>query len=174
MSLTSAYPFPDINGLSEELRAELKRRRSLNVYRMLMHSPSFAPAYCAMADVLLRNSSLPDTLREMIILRVGHRYKAPYELYHHEKLARKAGVSDVVIAALEPGAGFSALSEQERQVIEMVDEVLGHHGLSVQSRDASAKVFTPTQLADFIFTIGFYQLVCNFLTTFGVPLEIEE
>lgn len=173
MSKISAYPFPDLGGLSQQLRDELDNRRSLNVYRMLMHSPAFAPAYCAMADVLLRRSSLPDKWREMIILRVGHRYDAPYELYHHEKLACKAGVGQDIIAALQPDADRSVLSEQESLLIEMVDEVLDHHGLSVESRDMLATIFSSVQLADFIFTIGFYQLVCNFLTTFGVPLEAD-
>jgi hypothetical protein len=32
-------------------------------------------------------------------------------------------------------------------------------------------VLTANQLADFTLTVGFYQMVCNFLNTFGVRPE---
>ena len=83
-------PFPDEAALPQPLQDELGKRRHLNVFRMLMHSPGVAPGFLAMTDALRSHNSLPADLMELAILRVGRRYGAVYETHHHERLARVA------------------------------------------------------------------------------------
>ena len=45
--------------------------------------------------------------------------------------------------------------------------------LTGPDRDDALKLLTVTQLADLVMTVGFYQLVCNFLNTFEVTTEGE-
>lgn len=169
---SKTFAFPDLDTLPAELRSEvLVNRRSLNVYRMIMHTPAVAPSFLVFSDALRYDNSLPGTWRELAILRVGHRYGALYEIHHHECLARSVNLHEAAIAAAKPGSNESALTSDERLVLELTDELLDRHGLSVESRDRALSLLNANQLADLVLTVGFYQLVCNFLNTFGVPIE---
>jgi alkylhydroperoxidase family enzyme len=164
-------PFPDPATLPEPLREELVRRYNLNVFRMLMHSPGTAPGFLAMTDALRFNNSLPAPLMETAILRVGRRYDAPYEVHHHERLARRTGLSEAAIAAAHVGADRSGLSDDEALVLALTDELLDTHRLAPASREAALARFGVTGLADLAHTIGHYQQVCGFLNVFAVPIE---
>lgn len=171
MSNLEPYPLPELDNLSPELLRELEKRRYLNVYRMVMHTPEFAPAYMTMADALLKRSTLPPTLRELIILRVGYKYGAAYAAFHHERLARQVGLSEAAIAAAKDEADADVFTDDEKLIVELTDEILATHSLSAESRSRAVNRLTSAQLADFVFTVGFYQLVSNFVLAFAVPLE---
>lgn len=164
-------PFPDTDSLPQPLKQELDKRQHRNVFRMLMHTPAVAPGFLAMTDVLRNASSLPVPLRELAILRVGHRYGAPYEVHHHERIGRAGGMNEAGIAAASIGNTAPGLSADDRLVLDLTDELLDRFGLSQASRDRALQTFSVQQLADLILTVGHYQQVCLFLNTFGVPIE---
>jgi alkylhydroperoxidase family enzyme len=171
MAPLPALPFPPTDTLPDALAQEVRARRSLNVYRMVMHTPEVAPAFLALSDALRHRSSLPGTWRELAILRVGHAYDAPYEVHHHERLARAAGLSEAAIEAAHVGGQAEQLDPRERLVLALTDDLLANHALGAASRDRALAAMSTTQLADLVLTVGFYQQVCNFLNTFGVPIE---
>jgi 4-carboxymuconolactone decarboxylase len=174
MTRPAPFPFPVTEELTPALRQEVLSRRSLSVYRMIMHTPAVAPAFLMLSDALRHQTSLPGNWRELAILRVGHRYQAAYEIHHHERLGRSVGLSEAAIAATRPGGDQTVLDATEQFIIALVDELLQEHGLSDASRARALETMTANQLADLVLTVGFYQLVCNFLTTFGVPIEAPQ
>lgn len=165
------FPFPCLDQLPPALQQEVTSRRNLHVYQMVMHSPGIAPAFLGISDALRHQSTLPATWRELAILRVGHCYGAAYEVHHHQILARKAGLSEQAIAATALNQPQDSLDVVGRQILQWTDELLHAHQLDVCSRQAALGVLSVNQLADLVFTVGFYQLVCNFLNTFDVPIE---
>lgn len=171
MQELNTFPFPDLETLSAELRNEVLDRRSLNVYRMIMHTPAVAPSFLAISDALRQRTSLPGTWRELAILRVGHRYRARYEIHHHERIARSVELREQAIAAVKVAGGEATLDPDEQIIVRLTDELLERHGLSAAAREQGLTILTANQLADLVLTVGFYQMVCNFLNTFGVPIE---
>lgn len=165
------FPFPHLEQLPLALQQEVASRRGLHVYQMLMHSPGIAPSFLGISDALRHQSTLPATWRELAILRVGHRYGAAYEVHHHQILARQAGLSEQAIAATDPSRPQDGLDAHAQRMLHWTDQLLHEHQLDAHSRQAALEVLTVNQLADLVFTVGFYQLVCNFLNTFGVPVE---
>ncbi|HEY0226432.1 MAG TPA: carboxymuconolactone decarboxylase family protein [Mycobacterium sp.] len=164
--------YPDIDTLPQTLKDILAQHAPVNVYRMIMHSPGLAPGFFAMADAMFQANSLPAHLRELAILRVGHRYAAPYETHQHEMIAGYAGLSTEAIAAAATGQ-TEGLPDYQVGILAWTDRLLDHHTLSGSDRDEALKTLTVTQLADLVMTVGFYQLVCNFLNTFEVTTEGE-
>ena len=163
-------PYPDIENLPEPLAQQLATRRPLNVFRMVMHAPGFAPAYFSMADAV-RNCSFAPALRELVILRVGHAYNAPYELHHHEKIARSAGLCEDAIAVAAHGGDIQRLELRERQLLMWTDSLLEQHALRGADRESAISVLGLNGLAELVFIVGFYQQVCNFLLTFDIEVE---
>jgi alkylhydroperoxidase family enzyme len=125
-----------------------------------------------MADAMFQANSLPPHLRELAILRVGYRYAAPYETHQHEMIAGYAGLSTAAIAAAASGA-TDGLPQDEIDILRWTDLLLDGHTLSGADRVDALASLTVTQLADLVMTVGFYQLVCNFLNTFEVTTEGE-
>ncbi|QLL10317.1 carboxymuconolactone decarboxylase family protein [Mycobacterium vicinigordonae] len=163
-------PYPDIDVLPPHLQDAVTSRASLNIFRMIMHTPALAPSFLTLANDVLQQNSLPPTWRELVILRVGFRYHCGYELHHHLNIGRAIGVTEADIAAAESGSTES-LGEEEANILRLADLILTNHTLSAAERTAALKTLSINQLADLTLTVGFYQLVCNFLNIFGVQPE---
>lgn len=171
MPRTTPMAFPDLDDLPADLREEVGARRSLNVYRMIMHAPDVARPFLAMSDALRYRSQLNPAWRELAILRVGHACGAIYETHHHQRVARAEGLSEAAISAARVGGDATRLPPEEQQVLRIADELLADHGLSEPSRDAALRIMSVRELEELVMTIGFYQQVSYFLNTFGVPVE---
>jgi 4-carboxymuconolactone decarboxylase len=167
---TTEFAYPDLDLLSPDLQDAVTSRASLNIFRMIMHSPGLAPSFLAMASDVLQHNSLPATWRELAILRVGYRYHARYETYQHERIALAIGLAPDAIAAAESGS-VETLDPAAAAVLGLTDLLLDNHTLTDVERDNALRTLTVNQLADLTLTVGFYQLVCNFLNTFGVNPE---
>lgn len=164
--------YPDIEALPQNLKDTLAQHAPVNVYKMVMHSPGLAPGFFVMADAMFQANSLPPHLRELAILRIGYRYAAPYETHQHEMIAGYAGLSAAAIAAAATGV-TGGLPQEEADILAWTDRLLDDHTLSGSDREDALASLTVTQLADLVMTVGFYQLVCNFLNTFEVTTEGE-
>lgn len=164
------FPYPDLSDLHPALTRELERRNYGHVFRMLMHAPNTAPGFLAMTDAVRTQNTLPPDLRELAIIRVGQRYGAPYEVFHHERIGRSEGMSDEQISATRTGPDADGITDMDRLILRLVDEILDRHGLRPATRDAALEWLSVNQLADLVLLVGHYQQVCNFLTTFEVQI----
>ena len=163
--------YPDLTDLSPELQEIVEGKNNANVYKMLMHTPNLAPSFTTMADAVMWSKAWPATWRELVIVRVGHLYKSPYEVHQHEQIGRLMGLSDAQLEACIVDADQSILSDQERTLLRLTDAIVRNHTLTPSEREAALELFTANQFADFVITLGFYQLVSNFLNVFDVQKE---
>jgi len=146
---------------------------SLNLFRMLAHSPPVHAGFANLGGAILQEGTLDPCLREAAILRVGHRAGAAYEVEKHTVIARAMGLSEVELGALHVGADRSPLSESLRAVVALADELFT--GIRA-SDDALASVrahLDDRQVVELVVTIGFYGLVCRVLETLGVDREAD-
>lgn len=164
--------YPDLAALPADLQKIAAERSGVNIYRMVFHSPALAPAFLQMADAIFQGA-LPHPLRELAILRVGHAYRAPYEIHHHENIGRLLGLDGAGIAAARTGSA-EGLSAEQVAILALTDRLLEQHTLTEAERAEALSFLTAGQLSDLVLTVGFYQLVCNFLNTFGVTTEGEK
>ncbi|MGW6062975.1 carboxymuconolactone decarboxylase family protein [Streptomyces sp. NPDC055189] len=164
--------YPDPSAVPADLREAIVAHGSLNIFWMVMHSPNLAPGLLGLGDSILQHNSLPDTLRELAIVRVGYAYEAAYEVHHHERISQLVGLGPEVLAAAETGSA-DKLSGPEASVLAATDQLLERHTLDETTRAELLGFLTVNQLADLVMTVGFYQLICNFLNAFEVTLEGE-
>lgn len=169
--MMARIPYFDMDRIDPEYRALLGERPPLNLYRMLPHAGPAAIGFLKLGGALLRDNELDSRLREIAILRVGLLSRASYEVHQHRRIARRVGLSDDKVAALEHGADTAALDERERFVLAFTDQLF--HG--VKADDAmfaqAQSLFTPRQLSELVLTVGFYMMVCRFLENFEVDIE---
>lgn len=164
-------PYFDLEQAPQEYRDMLEGRPPLNLYRMLPHAASIAPGFLAMGRGILRESVLEPKMREIVILRVGMLSDASYEVHQHKRVARRVGLPEEKIAALQAGADEPVFDEVERKVIRFTDEVVRNVKASNQAFDVLQSDFSHREIAEIVLTIGFYMMVCRFLENFEVDIE---
>lgn len=167
-------PYVDLSDVPESYREMLANRPPLNLYRMLPHAGPAAVGFLKLGGALLRDSELDPQLREVAILRVGILSKAGYEVHQHKRVARRVGLADAKIAALEEGADPAALSALEQQVMAFTDQLVRHVKASDAMFEAMQTQLSTRALAELVLTIGFYMMVSRFLENFEVDIEAQE
>jgi len=144
---------------------------SLNLFRMLAHSPPVAAGFAGLGGALLQEGTLDPRLRELAIVRVGKLAGASYEVQKHTVIGRAMGLTDAELDALAPGADPAPLDEVCRTVLTLTDELF--HGIraSDAAMAGARRHLDDRQFLELVVTIGFYGLVCRVLETLGVDLE---
>lgn len=145
----------------------------LNVYRVMAHNPALLAAWERLRNHVVLESALTPQQSEVVILRTGHRWAAPYEWAHHVVRGRATGLSDARIeAARHEPASWDAGSE-DAALMGAVDSLLDDGKLSTaQVADLQARIGTVAVL-DVMATVGMYTTLAFLVQTFATPVEPE-
>lgn len=147
---------------------------SLNLFRMLAHSPPVLTGFATLGGALLQEGTLDARLREAAILRVGHLAQASYEVEKHTAIARAMGLDAAEIAALHVGADQASLDDALGAVVALSDELFHEIRASDASLARVRRHVDDRQLVELVVAIGFYGLVCRVLETLGIDREVRE
>jgi alkylhydroperoxidase family enzyme len=142
----------------------------LNIFRTLDHNHDLFKAFLGLGAHLLRGETLPPREREIVILRTGWRSGSEYEFGQHTTIGREAGVSEAEIARLAD-AGTGEWSEDDRALVDMVDEICADNIVSDRTWQALAARWSEPQLLELVVLTGYYRLVSGLLNSAGVALE---
>lgn len=168
------HAYPAIETLPESLADEMKNRIGPgrgNVWQMLCWSPGTAETFIAYSESIRNENDIPPALRELMILRVGHLSDAPYEVHHHTRIARDAGLSDAEIDAAAVGPQAAGLDATQRLALTMTDELVSDRRLSQPSFDAALAAWGIRMVADMVLLVGFYTMASMFLNSFAIDIE---
>ena len=168
------HAYPSLDNLSPRLAEELRRRTAPdrgNVWKMLMWSPDIAEPFIDFNDAVRYKISLSDSLRELIILRVGYLCEAAYEIHHHTRISREIGISEELIAAPRVGASAPGLDATQRLALSLTDDLVKERRASDDNLAQAIRVFGESGLNEIIMLVGCYVLACMLLRTWGVDIE---
>jgi len=143
----------------------------LNIFRMLGHSGELVDGFTKLGTQILNFSSLDPILREIAIVRVGVLSGAGYEVFQHERISRRLGMSQALIDAIHAGPNAAGFDDLQRQVMAFTDDVVANVRASDATFDPLAKALGHKALQELTITIGYYMLVSRFLETFDVDIE---
>ncbi|MFC8517155.1 carboxymuconolactone decarboxylase family protein [Streptomyces sp. NPDC057257] len=134
----------------------------------LVRHPDLTGAFLPFSTYFLVHSTLPDRLRELVVLRVAKRRDCAYEWTHHFHAARQLGLTEAEIEAAGQGKAADPL---ESLVLGAVDELEDGHDVSDATWAALAERLSEHQLMDLVFTVGAYGLMATAFNTFGIRPE---
>lgn len=107
---------------------------------------------------------------ELAILVTGQFWKAQFEWYAHEPMARDAGVPQSVIQAIKAGNRPSFVDEGDEATYELANELHRTHQVSDPTFNAAVAQFGEQGVAELVNLCGFYTMVSMTLNTFQVDL----
>jgi alkylhydroperoxidase family enzyme len=148
--------------LATRIRAE-RGGKLLNLYRTLLHSPAFAEGWLSLLSAVRNHSSLPDSLRELIILRVAQLNDAPYEYAVHLPIGLEAGLIQSQVDTLENWRESNEFSPSERAVLQLTDVMTREVKVSDAIYQAVSAHFSDQEMVEMAVTISAYNMVSRFL-----------
>lgn len=126
------------------------------------------------AGMLLSGGKLPKRDTELVILRVGHLRNSGYELQHHRRIARQAGLDDAAQDRIFAGPDAEGLTDRQRDLLAGTDELVATRTLSDATWFALARHLTRIQLIEFVTLAGQYDALAATLAALQVRLDFPE
>ncbi len=151
---------------AESIIAE--RGSLLDLYRILLHSPSIASGWLNYLNALRFKSSLSPVLRELVILRIAQLNKAAYEAHHHLPIALSVGVSQAKLDVLEEWAQASVFDDPERAVLDYADSMTRDVQVPADVFAAVRRHLGDTDIVELTATIATYNMVSRFLEALSI------
>lgn len=142
-----------------------------NLWRAMAHSPELTRRLSEVGNYLRFESSLPNRLREAVILALSGRWQCAYERSVHEPIAQSLGLSPAATAALVQGGEPDELTALEAAAVRYA-RVLAKDGHAPASLLGPLREFGETGLVEIHALVGYYSLLALFLN--GLEVEPDE
>lgn len=153
--------------LVERIVAE--RGSVLHLYQMLLHSAPVAQGWLAHLTGIRQQTSLDGAIRELVIMRIAHLNRAPYEADQHAPIALREGLVQAQLDALQaPDADPSLFDAKERAVLAYADAMTRSVQVDDAVFDALRPFFDARELVELTATIATYNMVSRFLEALQV------
>jgi 4-carboxymuconolactone decarboxylase len=123
-----------------------------------------------MGDFVRFRSALPPRLSEFVILITAREWTQNYEWNAHEPLARQAGLSADIIAAIRDGRRPERMAADEEIVYTFLDELRRTHGVSDATYATAVARLGEQRVIDALGIHGYYTLIASVLNTARTPL----
>jgi 4-carboxymuconolactone decarboxylase len=140
-----------------------ERGRISPLYETLLNSAPLAEGWEKLLTAIRNRSSLPPDVRELAILRVAVLNRAPFELEAHVPHARRAGISDEKIRALEAQHIGDPFDDAERAVLAFADAMTRDVQVADAVYEPIARRFDAQGVVELTATIAAYNMVSRFL-----------
>lgn len=108
---------------------------------------------------------------EMVILRVAHLRESAYEMDHHIRLGRRAGIDRDLLELIMTGPHAAGLSTRYRIILTAVDELIETKTLTDDTWSALATQFDERRLIEFVLLVTQYDGLATTLGTLRVERD---
>jgi alkylhydroperoxidase family enzyme len=139
-----------------------------------LHAPRIGKAIWDLTMALTAEATIPDRVRQIVILAVGARFDAAYEIYAHVAVAEKEGMSAQRLATLTADLKPVDLAADKSVAFDLA-YALARGGVLPEPVYALAReTFGQDGLNELIYLVGLYAMVSVTLNGFNVPVPERE
>lgn len=156
----------------ERLAARRMGTRSLNLFTTLgRHRRLFWP-WLRFAGRLMPRGRLSRRQTELVILRVANLRGCEYELEHHRRLGRRAGLTPEEIERVAQGPGAAGWSASERAILAATDEIDAGGDIGDETwRELSAHLDEP-RLIELCMLAGHYEMLATTIAALRIQPDL--
>ena len=139
-----------------------------------LRSPVLGDAAQRLGETVRFEGAIPPQLRELAILIVASKWKAQYEWWAHERIARQEGLDEGIIASVKAETPPNFSNPTEAVVYSFARELLNEHRVSAHLYDEAVALLGEAGVVELVILLGYYTLVSMTLNVFEVPLPAGE
>jgi AhpD family alkylhydroperoxidase len=181
--MPARVPLVEPDGDDEIVKAIIRRRESdgarLNapagwmgtLDRILLHSPLLAEGWNAFYGAIRSSTTVPPRLRELIILRIAHLNGDRHNWWHHEMIARGAGITQEEIDGLPDWQNAGSFSPLEQAVLAYTDSLTTEVKADDKVFTSVSDRVTTRQMVEITAIVASYNCVSRFLV--GMDIDSE-
>ncbi len=141
-----------------------------NLIHWFANHPPLAQSWLKYNHALVRGD-FPPQLREIVILRVAHRYQSAYEWDQHVLIAGVIGLGPEHFDAVIAGPDAPLWSDVERLCLRATDQLCLSHDIDDPTWNALASAFDARQIMELLFIVGSYSMLSWVLRAVRMPPE---
>jgi 4-carboxymuconolactone decarboxylase len=139
-----------------------------------LHEPAIGKAIWDLTLAMTANASLTDNVRQIVILVVGARFNAAYEIYAHIAVAEREGMHPERLATLMANVKPNDLSKEESVGFDVAYSLSRGGILPEPLYRLAVSTFGQHGANELIYLVGLYALVSTTLNGFNVPVPEHE
>jgi 4-carboxymuconolactone decarboxylase len=153
-------------------RARAEGRSQLGeVYVKMFNNPGVAAKVGALGEHLRFHATLPDDVRELVILRFATRQGSGYEWSHHQRPARLAAIPVEVIDDLTAGGVPASLPDASQAVLEAVDAIAARRSIPSAVQQRIIDMHGYAGVVEVVTLCGLYATMSYMTFAFDIPIE---
>jgi 4-carboxymuconolactone decarboxylase len=139
-----------------------------------LHEPAIGKAIWDLTLTMTANATLTDNVRQIVILVVGARYDAAYEIYAHIAVAEREGMKPERLASLVADLKPDDLTAEESVAFDLAYKLVRGGTLPEPLYSLAVETFGQRGANEMIYLVGLYSLVSTTLNGFNVPVPERE
>ncbi|KZS55278.1 4-carboxymuconolactone decarboxylase [Mycobacterium kansasii] len=166
-----------INWVLAKLGARAVRAPEMHLFTTLGYRQSLFWAWLIYGGRLLRGR-LPRIDTELVILRVARLRSCEYELQHHRRMARAAGLDAQTQATIfawpdvpEGDGPRKVLSARQQALLKATDELIKDRSITAETWQQLATHLKQRQLIEFCMLATQYDGLAATITALNIPLD---
>jgi alkylhydroperoxidase family enzyme len=144
---------------------------AVNVAATMARNKPLNRAFGPFAQAVLFEGGLSRRNVELAVLRMGWNCQAVYEFGQHTLFGRAAGLTEAEIYAVTRPLSQHPWSEEERTVLQAVDELYADDCIGDATWATAAGLFSDAELLHLVMAAGCYRVVSGVLNSCGVQLD---
>ncbi len=123
------------------------------------------------AGRLMPGGTLARRESELVILRVAHLRTCRYEIEHHERLGRRAGLGPDELARVAEGSDAEGWTERERMLLSVAEELHRTKDLTDGTWNALRQHLDERQAIELVLLASHYEMLATAVTALRIPLD---
>lgn len=143
-------------------------------FNAMLVSPGVGHALQDLGAAVRYRTSLTDRAREIAILALAALRRSDFEWYAHERVGRRAGLSEAELAALLDGETPATLSPDEALLLRTTRLLATEGDLGDADHRAAEAGLGREKLAELVVLVGYYDLLALSLRVWRTPLPAGE
>jgi len=157
-----------VTGPAKEMFASIEEKFGMvpNIFRTMAYAPEVLEATLKMYGAI---EQLPAKFVELAYLKTAMINSCAYCSHHHKQAAKKAGVSDEQLAAMDSYADSDLFDEQEKTVLSFADQLTSKVEVDTATTDKLKEFLDQKQLVTLAATVG----LANWTNRFNDAFDIE-
>ncbi len=147
------------------------RGKPPNIFTTLGRHRGLFRRWLWFAGALMPGGKLPREETELVILRVAHNTGSEYEWSQHERIGRRAGLSEEEISRVRQGPDAVGWSERRALLLRAADEMHERRLVGSELWSELSRHLNEVLLIELCMLIGHYEMLAMTLNTLGVEPE---
>ncbi|WP_225726189.1 MULTISPECIES: carboxymuconolactone decarboxylase family protein [unclassified Nocardia] len=120
---------------------------------------------------LMPGGKLPRHESELVIIRVAHLRECAYEMDHHIRLGKRAGITEEILERLRTGPSAPEWSAKHRALLTAVDQLVGTRDIDDATWAELAAHYDERMLIEIVLLINQYEGLASTITALRIERD---